>query len=312
MVAAQARSSRTRDSWIGWLFALPHLVLFAAFLLAPIFYGFWISLHKWHILAKSHPLVGFRNYGDMLSDDIFWIAVRNTFYFVVLVVPIGNAVSLLLALGLTRIRRFQTFYKVFYYLPTIISIAVVATLWQWLYNSDIGLLNLYLRQAVAVLRHIGLPLPPFTPIPWLSDPRYVMPSITLMSVWWGAGGNMIIYLAGLNNIPETYHEAAKIDGANEWHRFWYITWPLLRPTTLFCLVFSVLGAFQIFGQSYVLYGGSSGPGRAGLTMALYMFQQGFSNFEIGYGSAVAYALFAIILVLTLIQFKLFSRREVTL
>jgi ABC-type sugar transport system permease subunit len=120
---------------------------------------------------------------------------------------------------------------------------------------------------------------------------------------------MILYLAGINNIPADYYEAATIDGANGWERFWAITWPLLRPTTLFCLVFSVLGAFQVFGQSYVLYGGGSGPGRAGLTLVLYMFQQGFSQYQIGYGTAIAYLLFAIVLIFTAIQFRLFSNRE---
>lgn len=300
---------RRGQSWIGWLFALPHLLLFCVFLLAPTVYGFYISLHEWHVLGRRHPFVGLANYGAALSDDIFWIALRNTATFVLLVVPAGNLVSLLLALGLSQVRRFQTFYKVAFYVPVVISIAVVAVLWRWLYNTEVGLLNLYLKAAVGGLRHLGLPLPAFQPIPWLSNPRWVMPSIALMSIWWGAGGNMILYLAGMNNIPPDYYEAATIDGANGWQQFRSITWPLLRPTTLFCLVFSVLGAFQIFGQSYVLYGGGSGPGRAGLTLVLYMFQQGFSQYEIGYGAAVAYLLFAIVLVFTAVQFRLLSTRE---
>ena len=310
-VPAPTRSvtARRREGGTGWLFALPHLVLFAVFILGPTFYGFFISLHQWHVLAKTHPFIGLGNYGAALSDDIFWLALRNTVYFVLLVVPAGNLVSLLLALGLTGLRRFQTFYKVIYYLPVIISIAVVAVLWQWLYNTQIGLINLYLDGLVGGLRHLGLPLPPFTPIPWVSDPHWVMPSVALMSIWWGAGGNMILYLAGLNNIPDDYQEAAQIDGANGWQRFRHITWPLLRPTTLFCLVFSVLGAFQIFGQSYVLFGGGPGPGRAGLTLVLYMYQQGFSEYQIGYGAAVAYLLFAIVLIFTAIQFRLLSGRK---
>ena len=157
-------------------------------------------------------------------------------------------------------------------------------MWQWLYNTEIGLLNLYLKEVIGGLRHLGLPLPPYEPIPFLTDPGHVMPSIALLTVWWHAGGNMILYLAGLGNIPADYYEAAQIDGAGPVTRFWAITWPLLRPTTLFCLVFSVLAAFQIFGQSYVLFGGGGGPGRAGLTLALYMYQQGFSQYEIGYGT----------------------------
>ena len=301
--------SRRDDGWSGWLFALPHLLLFVVFLLVPTLFGFFISLHQWHVLAKVHPLVGLANYHAALADDIFWLALRNTVYFVVLVVPLGNLVSLLLALGLSGVRAFATFYKVAFYLPVIISIAVVAVLWQWLYNTQVGLLNLYLQTAINGLRHLGLPLPPFQPLPWLADPHWVMPSIALMSIWWGAGGNMILYLAGINNIPPDYYEAAMIDGANGWQRFWAITWPLLRPTTLFCLVFSVLGAFQIFGQSYVLFGDGGGPGRAGMTLVLYMYQQGFSEYEIGYGTAVAYLLFGIVLLLTAAQFRLLRDRE---
>ncbi len=307
------RRSATRslrdDGWAGVLFALPHFALFTVFVLAPVVYGFYISLHRWHILAKTHPLIGLGNYGAALSDDVFRIALWNTVYFVVLVVPVGNLVSLLLALGLAGVRRFQTFYKISYYLPVVISIAVVAVLWRWLYNTQIGLLNLYLEAVVGGLRSIGLPLPAFEPLPWLSNPSWVMPSIALLSIWWGAGGNMVLYLAGINNIPEDYHEAAVIDGANSWQRFWAVTWPLLRPTTLFCLVFSVLGAFQIFGQTYVLFAPGSGPARSGLTLALYMYQQGFSQYEIGYGAAIAYLLFALVLILTVIQFRLLSNRD---
>jgi multiple sugar transport system permease protein len=307
VTAVTRKVSRPREEGlVGFLFALPHLALFTVFLLGPVAYGFYISLHRWHILAKAHPLVGLANYQAALSDDIFWLALWNTAYFVVLVVPAGNLVSLGLALALTSVRRFQTFYKVSYYVPVIISIAVVAVLWRWLYNTEIGLLNLYLKQAVGALRGLGLPLRAFEPIPWLANPRWVMPSIAMMSIWWGAGGNMVLYLAGLNNIPDDYYEAATIDGANGWHRFWKISWPLLRPTTLFCLVFSVLGAFQIFGQTYVLFAPGSGPARSGLTLALYMYLQGFDQHELGYGTAVAYLLFAVVLVLTMIQFRLLS------
>ena len=307
---AQRHTSRWRsDDAYGLLFALPHLILFSTFVLVPVVYGFYISLHRWHVLAKTHPLVGFSNYGAALADDIFWVALRNTIYFVVLVVPVGNLVSLLLALGLTSVKRFKTFYTVSFYLPVVISIAVVAVLWRWLYNTEIGLLNMYLSAVVNGLRGIGLPLAAYQPIPWLSNPSWVMSSIALMSIWWGAGGNMVLYLAGLNNIPDDYYEAALIDGAGPWQRFCHVTWPLLKPTTLFCLVFSVLGAFQIFGQTYVLFAPGSGPARSGLTLALYMYQQGFSQYEIGYGAAIAYLLFAIVLALTVIQFRLLSGSE---
>lgn len=294
----------------GWLFVLPHLLLFTVFLLAPVGYGLFLSLHRWHVLANLHPFVGLANYRAALADDIFWLALRNTLWFVVLAVPLGNAVSLGLALGLNGLRRGSAFYKIALYLPVIISISVVAVLWRWLYNTEVGLLNQSLKVAVDGLRGMGMHwVAPYQPVPWLSNPNWVMPSIALMSIWWTAGANMILYLAGLGNIPDDYHEAARIDGASDAQRFRHITWPLLRPTVLFCLVVSVLGSFQVFGQSYVLFAPGSGPARSGLTLALYMYQQGFNQYEIGYGAAIAYLLFLFVLILTAFQFRLFNRER---
>jgi multiple sugar transport system permease protein len=297
----------TRRDITGWLFVLPQLILFAVFLLVPVGYGLYLSLHRWHVLATTHPWVGFANYRAALNDDIFWLALRNTIWFVVLAVPLGNAVSLGLALGLNGLRRGNVFYKIALYLPVIISISVVAVLWRWLYNTEVGLLNQSLKLLVDSLRGVGLSwIAPYKPVPWLANPAWVMPSIALMSIWWTAGANMILYLAGLGNIPDDYHEAARIDGASDMQRFRHITWPLLRPTLLFCLVISVLGSFQVFGQSYVLFAPGSGPARSGLTLALYMYQQGFNQYEIGYGAAIAYLLFLFVLVLTAFQFRLFN------
>jgi multiple sugar transport system permease protein len=291
----------------GWLFVLPHLILFAVFLLVPVGYGIYLSMHRWHVLANVHPWVGLANYRAALNDDIFWLALRNTIWFVVLAVPLGNAVSLGLALGLNGLRRGNVFFKIALYLPVIISISVVAVLWRWLYNTEVGLLNQSFKMMVEWLRGMGMPwIPAYKPVPWLANPAWVMPSIALMSIWWTAGANMILYLAGLGNIPDDYHEAARIDGASDMQRFRHITWPLLRPTLLFCLVISVLGSFQVFGQSYVLFAPGSGPARSGLTLALYMYQQGFNQYEIGYGAAIAYLLFLFVLVLTAFQFRLFN------
>jgi len=300
--------TRRRDHDNGWLFALPHLVLFAGFVVLPLVVGFYISLHHWTILQKFHPFIGLSNYRSALSDDIFWLALRNTVYFVILVVPASNLVSLLLALGLWKTRAFGAFYKAAFYTPVVVSIAVVAVLWQWLYDTQAGLINLVIQSWCTDLNRLGFHLPSFNGFPWLSDPHWIMPSLAVMSLWWGAGGNMIIYLAGLNNIPPDYYEAARIDGASSWQSFRAITWPLLRPTTLFCFIFSVIGAFQIFGQSYVLFGDGGGAGRAAMTLAVYMYQQGFSEFEIGYGNAVAYLLFLILMIVSAVQFGLLSRR----
>lgn len=294
---------RRHEAVVGYLFIAPYLVLFVAFVLVPVVWGFFISLHNWHVLGEQKPFVGFANYRALLKDDLFGIALLNTGYFALLTVIPGNIVSLVLALGLNARIRGEDVYKAIFYLPVILSVAVVAIIWRWMYSTEFGLLNHYLK----VLWEF-LPLPgEFHPIPWLNSPQSAMPSLALMSIWWGAGGNMLIYLAGLRAIPEEYYEAARIDGANNWARFWHITLPLLRPSLLFCLVMSLIGSSQVFGQSYILTGG--GPHYSTLTVVLYMYQTGFSLYRMGYACAVAYIMFAIVLVFTLLQFRLLSARQ---
>lgn len=277
------------------LFLLPYASVFLVFVLAPVLYGLYISLHKWYILAPRPEFVGLRNYRMALGDDLFHIAMLRTAFFVVMVAPLGNALSLLLAVGLNQSFRGTTFYKVAYYLPVVMSVSVVAILWRWLYSTEFGLLNYYLGQVSGAK------------IEWLNNPRSAMPSIALLSIWWGAGANMLIYLAGLKNIPRELLEAAEIDGASPTQRFWLVTWPLLRPTTLFCLVMSVIASSQVFGQTYILTGG--GPYYSTLTVILYMYQQGFGQYQLGYAAAVGYVLFAAVLVFTLIQFRLLRVKQ---
>ncbi len=287
------------------MFLLPYGVLFTVFVLAPVIYGFVISLHKWYILSPHPRFVGVANYAAVARDDLFWTAIRNTAYFVLLTVPLGNALSLLLAVALNQNYRGTTLYKVAFYLPVLTSVSVVAILWRWLLNTDFGLLNYYLERAGAAA-HAAAPAV-FSgnwSMNWLGSPRMAMPSIALLSIWWGAGGNMLIYLAGLKNVPRELLEAAEIDGATPTQRFWAVTWPLLKPTTLFCLVMSVIGSSQVFGQTYMLTGG--GPYYSTLTAILYMYQQGFGLYQLGYASAVAYVLFAAVLVFTVLQFRLMA------
>lgn len=292
-------TQKTEERLTGYLFIAPYLVVFVAFLAVPVVYGFWISLHDWHVLGRSHPFVGFANYGALMQDDLFHRALINTGYFALLTVLPGNAVSLALALGLNSRIRGETLFKTLYYLPVILSVAVVAIIWRWLYSTEFGIINYYLSR-------VGLPR-----LSWLNSPQLAMPSLALMSIWWGAGGNMLVYLAGLRGIPEEYYEAARVDGAGGWARFRHVTLPLLRPALLFCLVMSLIGSSQVFGQSYILTGG--GPHYSTLTVVLYMYQTGFSLYRMGYACAVAYVLFAIVLGLTIIQFRLMSgRREETL
>jgi multiple sugar transport system permease protein len=272
----------------AWLFLAPFLILFTLFVLAPVVYGFWISLHNWHILSKDVPFIGLRNYSSAINDDLFRISLLRTGYFVLMVVPTSNALSLLFAIALNQKFRGTTLYKIAFYMPVLLSVTVVAVLWRWLYSREYGLLNHYMG----------------TDIRWLEDPTTAMPALALMSVWWGAGGNMLIYLAGIKSVPKEILEAAALDGARPVQRFWHTTWPWIRPVTLFCVVMSIIGASQVFGQSYILTQGN--PAYSTLTVILYMYQQGFGQYQLGYASAVAYLLFLVVFVLTLIQFKLLA------
>lgn len=290
------------------MFLMPYGVVFGIFVLLPVLYGFYISLHKWHILAPKPEFIGLRNYKLVLSDDLFRIAFARTAFYVAMVVPLGNALSLLLAVGLNQNYRGTTFYKVAFYLPVVMSVSVIAILWRWLYSAEFGIINHYLSQIASLGHQIAPAISPATLKPqWLNSPATAMPAIALMSIWWGAGGNMLIYFAGLKNVPRELLEAAEIDGAGPWRRFWTVSWPLLRPTTLFCLVMSVIASFQVFGQTYILTGG--GPYYSTLTIILYMYQQGFGLYQLGYAAAVGYLLFGTLLICTLIQFKLLAVKQ---
>lgn len=280
---------RKSDALAAAGFLAPFFVLFTTFTVVPVVYGFWMSLHNWHILAKSPVFIGLSNYSVVLQDDRFWQALKQTVYFVLLVVPAGNLVSLCFAVGLNQRFRGQTLYRVLLYLPVITSITVLAVMWRWLYASDYGLINHILGR----------------PIRWLDDVDLVMPALALMTIWWGAGGNMLVYLAALKAVPSEILEAASLDGSTSAHRFFRMTLPTIRPAILFCVVLSVIASFQVFGQSYILTNG--GPADRSLTVAVYMYQMGFGQYQLGYASAVAYVLFAVVLAFTLIQFRVLRK-----
>ncbi len=277
------------DGRAAFWFLLPYLTLFAVFLVGPLAYGFWISLHDWHVLGKEVPFVGFDNYAAALGDDLFHIALARTAYFVLLTVPAGNALSLLVAVGLNQRYRATTLFKVCFYVPVVLSIAVTAVLWRWLLSSESGLINHYLG----------------TRVQWLGSPTWAMPSLALMTLWWGLGGNMLVYLAALRNVPKEQLETASLDGASPWRRFWAVTWPSIGPATLFCLIMSVIASSQVFGQTFILTNG--GPADSTLTVVLYMYRQGFGMYQLGYASAVAYLLFFLVLALSAIQIRLMAR-----
>ena len=290
---AAARHGWRRDL-TGWAFAAPFVILFGVFLALPILVSFLMSFTSFGLRDLQNPIgttvVGVDNYARLLSDGKFWKALANTFYFVVVGVPLTLAIGLLIASALSRgITRFRTAFRVGYYLPVITSIVAIAVVWRFLLNPDIGLINV-------LLKDIGINGPD-----WLANKTLAMPSIIAMAVWRNLGFAMVVFIAGLQAIPAVLYEAASIDGAGRWQSFRYVTLPMLRPTILFMLVITTIGYLQLFEEPFVMTDG--GPLDATLSVTMYMYQQGFEFFKQGYASAIAYVLFVIVAVIAFLQFR---------
>jgi multiple sugar transport system permease protein len=280
-----------RKEWTAYLFILPALLQFFIFTVFSVAFSFYLSFHEWNILEPEKPFVGLANYTRLLGDRRVHEAIFNTVYYTVVSVPLTLACGLLAALLLNNPIRGRAIFRAIYYLPGITSGVVVAIIWKWVFNGDFGLINYYLIQAGLIAE----------PIRWLTDPNLAMPAVIIVSVWGGVGGCMIIYLAGLQGIPEELYDAAQIDGAGPIRRLFSITIPLLGPSTFFLLITSIIGAFQQFGLPYLLTAG--GPLRRTTTIAYYLYQSAFKNLEMGYAAAMSYALFAMIFIFTLIQMR---------
>lgn len=307
-VAAQGKNSNKpsginrvfhemRKEWTAYLFLSPGLILFAIFTVFAVIYSFYLSFHEWNILEPAKPFVFLDNYRQLIEDRRFHRAVVNTVYYTALSVPLTMAAGLTIALLLNNI-RFKGIFRTLYYVPVITPLVVSSIIWKWVYQGDYGLLNYFLSSLGIIDR----------PILWLSDPNLAMPSVILMSIWGGAGYHMVIYLAGLQAIPEEYYDAAKVDGANLLQQLRMITLPLLTPTTFFLLITSIIGSFQVFTQIYIMTSG--GPLGRTTTIGFYLYEKAFRQFQMGYASAMAYALFAMIFIFTLLQLR-FIRQDVT-
>lgn len=283
-----------RKSIPGYFFITPAVVILTLFLFIPVILSFMISLTDWNIygLADRNQVnfVGLSNYYRVLQDKVFWKSLWNTLFFTGAGVPFTVIISLLCATALNeKIVRFKTFFRTAYFLPVVTTIVAVAVLWRWIYNPEYGILNFLLK---------SLSLPEFN---WLSDPRTALASLILMAAWKNFGYNMVIFLAGLQSIPETLYESARIDGANAWQLFLHVTLPGLRTTMVFVVIMSTIGYLQFFAEPYVMTKG--GPLDSTISIVLYMYNQGFKFFELGYASALAYILFGIIFAFTFIQMK---------
>ncbi len=286
-----------RKQWSAYLFLAPVLILFAVFTIFSVSYAFYLSFHQWNILEPEKPFVGLDNYADLFGDERFRQAIVNTVYYTVVSVPATLILGLLVALLLNNQIRARGLFRTFFYLPVITPLVIASIIWKWVYNGDYGLANYYLLKLNIIDE----------PLLWLADPTLAMPAVIVTSVWKGVGFAMVVYLAGLQSIPEDYYDAAKIDGANGWQRLKDITVPLLSATTLFLVVISVLGSFQVFTQIFVMTNG--GPLGRTRTIVWYIYTTAFKDFQMGYAAAMAFALFAMMLGFTLLQFR-FLRREV--
>lgn len=286
---ARRLSPSRKEALAGYLFILPSFVGFAVFLVVPMIASLGISLYDWELLLPP-SFVGLKNYQTLVNDTLFRTVLFNTAYYTFGLVPLNIVLSLSLALWLNTKLRGITFFRVAFFLPVVTVTVAVSLIWKWMYEPYIGIIN-------QGLRLIGLAGPN-----WLGDTQWAMPALILMSVWKGFGYNMVLFLAGLQGIPTNLYEAAAIDGAGPWQRFWRITLPLLTPTTFFAIVMTVISSFQVFDQAYVMTGG--GPASATNTIVLFIYQNGFQFFRMGYAAAVAWVLFALIFIFTIVQMRL--------
>lgn len=283
--------ARNKANLWGYLFITPQLVGLLFFSLIPLLYAFYLSFTEWSGFGGT-TFIGITNYIEQMNNPDFWKAMVNTIYYMVLVVPLGIAIALVLAVALNKVKG-KEIYRIFFFMPVVTSSVSVGVIFMWILNGDFGILN-------ELLSYVGITGPH-----WLTDPRWVIPSIALLSIWWGLGYNMVIFLAGLQGISKSYYEAAEMDGANALQKFRHITLPLLTPTTFFVTIMTIISSFQVFDQAFVMTNG--GPAKASYTIVFHIYDQAFVDFTMGKSASAAMILFVIILILTLIQFKLQKR-----
>jgi len=287
----------TINKLTGYGFMTPYLTLFIIFLIGPLIFGLGLSFYRWEMLSPAPPkFIGLENYHEALGHPYFRKALWATTRYVTMAVPIKILLALLIAALINTLNTSrQSLYRAAIFLPGMITISVAGILWRWFYNNEFGLFNTYL------MRYFDFR------IPWISDPNWAMKSIVLMTMWWSVGGTVLILSAGLKQIPRRYYEAASIDGASGIRQFFYITLPLLKPILLLVTVLNVIGAFQVFGQTFMITRG--GPELSTRVLVQYIYDTAFHYYRMGYGSAMSWLLFLIIAIFSIIQFRLYRGKQ---
>lgn len=283
-----------KDNRDGWLFSIPFLSVFGLFMVYPLAFGFCISFFKWNILGTP-SFIGLKNYLDLFADPKFFNSLWHTLKFVLITTPVLLVLGFLMALLATSKSPLASAMETVFFMPYIFSMTVVSTLWAWLMQKDFGIFNHWLTQ-------LGLP-----PVGWLTSDKVAIWSVCIATFWWTAGFNMVLFTAGIKQIPKEVYESASIDGAGGWTQVFHITIPLVYRTTILCLILQVIASFNVFGQVYVMTGG--GPAGSTRVLVQYIYENGFKYFKMGYSAAMSYVLFAIILLVSLIQYLILDRKE---
>jgi len=297
VASAAARPRRApwrRDGRTAFLLLAPTLAVFGVFVLFPIVFSFYLSFQQWNLFSGAHTFVGGANYRAVFADPEFWQVFRNTAVYTLATVPLNMALALGVAVLLARRMRGKRLLRAAFFTPVVVSSVAAGVIWRWVFDPNLGLFNVSLGA-------LGLPA-----VDWTSNGTSAMAALIIVGVWKTFGVNMVLFSAGLSGIPRQYYEAAAMDGARAWGQFRHITLPLLAPTTLFVLVLSMIGSFQVFDIVFVLTRG--GPLGATKVLVYYLYEHAFKYFDMGYASAVAYLLFALLFAITLVQIRAFRNR----
>lgn len=295
-MAGTMLAAQRPDRWrllTGYAFLAPSFAVLLVFIFVPLLFSLYLSVHQWNVISASKPFVGLDNFKALFGDRLFWRAFVNTVLYT-LHVPVGMALALLIAVLLNRDIRGVNLWRAVFFLPSISSLVAVAMVWQWIYHPEFGLANY-------TLRLLGL-----SKLGWLTNPSTSLLSVMIVNVWIGVGYQMVIFLAGLKSIPAAFYEAARIDGATAWQQFRHVTLPLLRPTTFFVLVTSVIGSFQVFTLIFVMTEG--GPLHSTDVVVFHIYQNAYDFLKMGYASAMAWLLFLVILTITWVQFRFLGKK----